>query len=739
MHRLLNFVYLLLMKQEKPLALFGDWRKIAIIFAVALIVRLIHLIAMSSGTAPDALGGDPAFYDSWARSILEGNIFPDTAFYRAPLYPYFVSVLYAISGGSVFFVGLVQMILGSISCVLAYVISRRFFAEKASLVAGLVMSLYGVLIHLDTELLPTTLAIFLLLLGVFVLSVVKRKSPLRPYFIAGLFVGLASLAQTSLILFGLLAIFWLIFGFRTRTSWKLARWGVLLAGMAVVISPVTVHNVLRSGDFILISSDNGINLFAGNNVESDGSTAHLPGQNPAVMYDSKMAQDLAESVAGERLSPAGVSAFFAEQALMFFENFPRKAVGLLAKRSYMLLNGYEISDNLTFYFNTRSSWLLTLLTWDRILSFPMGLIIPLFVVGVILTAGNWRKHVLLYVFVLSAFIWPAVFFVNIQTRAAFVIPVIMIASAGLLGVIRLMMEKKYRRFAQGIAVFLIVLFVSNCDLVELKERGDVTYLKIGSMHWNRGDYVEAEKAFNAGLAVNPDSPQLLNNLGNVYFKRKIYEEAERKYRRALAIDPGFIDARKNLIRSYETRGRIDALYPMYTEFLHYFPNSKWCLYRIADYFVEQLQNDSALVYYERLLSIDPNDPDARFGLASVYTKMGRAEEARTIYEDMLRIYPEEPRLHLNLGLTYLQLGMDLRAEEEFGTVLFYDSSNTFALYNIARMLEARGDTAVATSVFLRIMTIDPDFFENSGAILDSFNSAAKQYDTVNQDSLLNER
>jgi tetratricopeptide (TPR) repeat protein len=723
------------MNDERRTGIFGDWRKIAIIFGIALVVRLVYLIAASSGVFFDNPTGDPAFYDLWAKSILNDSLFPDTTFYRAPLYPYFVSILYAISGSSKLFVGIIQIILGSMSCALVYLIARRFTSEKASLAAGIIASLYGVFIYLDTELVPNTLAAFLFLSGIFILTLTRQESPLRPYLLSGILIGLASTAQPSMIVFGFVALFWFVFGFKGRASRKLSRWGMMLAGMALAIMPVTLHNAFRSGDFILISSNLGTSFLAGNNIKSDGKSAQLPGQSAEVMWDYDAAKNLAESISGEELSPAGVSAFYLKQAWTFIEASPKEAFGLIAKRKYMAMNGYEISSDRPFYFQSKSSWLLSTLTWDRIISFPMGLLIPLFVIGIISTLSSWKKQSLLYCFFVSAFIWPAMFYVNIQTRAPMAFPIIIFASVGLFAVIRFIKEKEFPRLATAIVVGLIVLFVSNYDFVDVKERPDRAYLQIGLMYWNKGDLTEAEKAFQAGLTINPDSPLLLNNLGNIYYKKRIYPEAEKKYRRALLLDEYYMDARKNLIRLYERGEREDMLPRSYLEFLDHFPNSEWGLFRMAEYYVERLQNDSALVYYAKLLALNPDNPDARFATASIYAKTGRPDEARQIYEEMLQIYPEEPKLHLNLGLAFLKLGKTIQAEDEFNTALYYDSVNTYAIYNIARMLESRGDTATATSMFLRIMTIDPGFFENSQEILDSLIAGTRYYDQLDQDTI----
>jgi tetratricopeptide (TPR) repeat protein len=497
--------------------------------------------------------------------------------------------------------------------------------------------------------------------------------------------------------------------------------------MAIAILPVTLHNGYHSGDLILISSNCGISFLAGNNYNSDGKSAIPPGENPEIIRDPEVARQVAERIAGKSLSPAEVSSFYLNQGLHLLEDSPKTAVGLIAKRAIMAANGYEIQTERPFYETTTSSWLLSILTWDRVISFPMGILIPIFIVGLIATFGSWRKLVLFYSFLLSTAAWPLLFYVNVETRAYLAIGIIVFASTGIVKIIKYAREKQLPGFSGALVVAVVFLFVSNYDLIEIKGQPELPYLQRGIAYWDEGNYDAAQEEFLEGLEHNPDSPLLLNNLANVYYKKRIYKEAEKKYRRALMLQPDYLDARKNLVRLYERWEREDMLYHAYSEFLEYFPNSEWGLFRMGEYFVEQLQDDSALVIYEKLVALDPENPDARFALANLYIKKGRADEARVIYEDMMQVYPDDLRIHLNLGLAYVHLGKNLQAEDEFTYVLSEDSTNTFALYNMARLLESRGDSGVATSLFLKILAVDPDFYENSEEIYDSLIAGSGRY------------
>ena len=113
------------------------------IFLLALIVRLIYLWQVQSSPFFDTPVGDAGWHDAWARSLLEGGWRYPGVFFRAPLYPYFLAMLYALLGQGFFMARAAQMILGSLSCLLVYALAGRLFNRTTALVAGVAAALYG--------------------------------------------------------------------------------------------------------------------------------------------------------------------------------------------------------------------------------------------------------------------------------------------------------------------------------------------------------------------------------------------------------------------------------------------------------------------------------------------------------------------------------------------------------------------------------------------------------------------
>ena len=72
----------------------------ALVFAVALAVRAVHVWSLSSSPLWTATMGDAVTYLEWARRIAGGDWLGTEAFYQAPLYPYVLAAILKVSGAA---------------------------------------------------------------------------------------------------------------------------------------------------------------------------------------------------------------------------------------------------------------------------------------------------------------------------------------------------------------------------------------------------------------------------------------------------------------------------------------------------------------------------------------------------------------------------------------------------------------------------------------------------------------
>src|SRR3954470_1674754 len=151
-----------------PVALRTDWpflRYAGAIFLTALAVRLMHVWLLSRSPFFDALLGDAHGYDEWARRIAGGDWIGTDVFYQAPLYPYFLGVLYKIFGHSLVAVRVAQAIVGAGSCALLGLAGHRFFSRPVGLVAGFGLAVYAPAIFFDALIQKSVLDLFFLTLS----------------------------------------------------------------------------------------------------------------------------------------------------------------------------------------------------------------------------------------------------------------------------------------------------------------------------------------------------------------------------------------------------------------------------------------------------------------------------------------------------------------------------------------------------------------------------------------------
>ena len=100
------------MKANGGGARFTPWA--LVVFLVALALRALHLWQLRASPLLTARLGDAATYDKWARGIANGDWFGSEVFLQAPLYPYFLGVLYASVGDDPLVVRGVQCVLSAL-------------------------------------------------------------------------------------------------------------------------------------------------------------------------------------------------------------------------------------------------------------------------------------------------------------------------------------------------------------------------------------------------------------------------------------------------------------------------------------------------------------------------------------------------------------------------------------------------------------------------------------------------
>lgn len=617
------------------------------IFVLAFAVRYAYLTQMKSSPLFDTPIMDAEYHDLWAQAIVAGEDFTQGVFFRAPLYPYFLALVYRTFGHDYLILRLFQFLIGSVGCVLVYLLGKRIFNRRTAVIGGVVTALYGVLIYFEGELLIPVLLVFLDLLLIWTLLWASERPSYARWGLCGVLLGSSAIARPNILLVGAAIIIWMIVASRRRPrrvrSRNVLHVGCFALGAVLVISPVTLRNYFKGHDLVLIASQGGMNFYIGNNDQSDGASAILPGARATWWGSYQDAKEMAEKSAGRSLKASEVSRYWYIQGMRFATGEPLKFLKLMARKFALFWNGNELSNNRDFYFFARSTPLLKLLIWRFIIYFPFGLFAPLAVVGAVLAHREGKKVAILEIFVLVYMLSIILFFVTARYRVP-LIPIFILFSA--YAVDRLILRIKQRRFSEigkHAIVFLLVCILINLRIPGYSDAnpGQAHYA-LGVVYAGKGDVTKAEQEYKAALSYNPGLSEAYVNLGSIYGDRGDHESALQYYRSALekGADSGFV--LYNIGIEYHNQGLLDQARVNYESSLAIRNDNPKVHYLLGEIYRQEGMPQDAIREYQNTIRFDPLNAISYYRLGMIHNQMGNRGEAMDNLEEFLRLQQGEP-------------------------------------------------------------------------------------------------
>lgn len=475
---------------------------------------------------------DDSFYLQIAHLWAAGRgIGPEPLFF-SPLYPAFLALLAKFSISSVTAIRVVQVLLGSLSYPMAFVLSRRLFRARAAFFTyGLVVG-YGVLLQGMTELVTGWLEV-LLTLGIG-LSLSGRRS-LTASAVAGGLTGLLCLGRPTFALFAavaaaLLAVDHLLDNSDSvRTS--VQRAAIFLVCFAVPVAPVTIRNAAAGHDVVLISTHGGINFYIGNSPVANGTFYAPQGfHEDLTSINAKDAKKVAEQLTGRTLSASKVSRFWFGKGLEFLVDNPARGLKLYGKKLLLLFHSYEVPSNSSYYVLKENSGVL------KLLPVSFALLLAAAIVGIWLSVARWEKLLFLYVMLTLHLGSVLIFFVASRFR---------LPLAGLLAVfaghafdvgLKTLFQRKSRFIAIAAATAALVFLLSYpYPLIEdlKRDHSACSFEIMGAYYYdNNLDMAGAETLLRRAIAIQPSRKSAHWYLARILERRGDLQGAAAEWDRA---------------------------------------------------------------------------------------------------------------------------------------------------------------------------------------------------------------
>lgn len=271
-------------------------RFIVLILLLALALRLVPVLL--SYDLP--IGLDDMFhYDMLARSIVAGNGFRwyaeddlgliqqyismevpaeydprgiPTSF-RAPGYPAFLALVYAISGVGAqrfFAARLAQALLGAALAPLSWALAQRIgFGERTARWAAVIVAAFPLLVVYPLALATENTFVPLLTLGLVLVLRAGERRWARDHALTGLILGLAALTRSVVTGFVPLAVLWLWWTAPEKRA-GVRKGALLILCFLLTTMPWAIRNTLLHGRPMWVESALGYDLYVGYHPKSTG-------------------------------------------------------------------------------------------------------------------------------------------------------------------------------------------------------------------------------------------------------------------------------------------------------------------------------------------------------------------------------------------------------------------------------------------------------------------------------------
>ncbi len=144
------------------------------------------------------------------------------------------------------------------------------------------------------------------------------------------------------------------------------------------------------------------------------------------------------------------------------------------------------------------------------------------------------------------------------------------------------------------------------------------FIGIGEIHMARGDYAQAEPAYERAAKISPRSFKAQYGHGVVLQVLGKIVDAIKAFHRALAIDPDNFDANRSMATAY----------------------------------LQIREPQNAIIFAQKAVSLRPDDGASRVNLGAAYAEADRYADAIVQYETAMELMEPTPELMLNLVNAY---------------------------------------------------------------------------------------
>lgn len=605
----------------------GPWTAhgFAFVVVVALAVRLAVL-------HPILDGYDFIKYPALASALLQHGA--TEPFNASPLYIYFWCAMHRIFDYTTFGPRIVQLLIGSLSCGLMYLLALRVVPFVWALITGLVGATYAPLVAHDGIFLSEFLVVFLNTCALLCFWEARRRAKVSWWVLGGVAWGLSAITRPNIVLLGPFVLWW-AWGSEPRQRRRNLQGAAAACGVVVLlVGAIMVRNWRVGGEAIPVMSDGGIVFYIANNELDRGLSYSWPRHEPLFPLGQidpthRIAREVASKLAGRPLSIGETSDFWFAQGLKFIGERPRQWLVLCARKLWYYFNDYEVPDTMAQY------WALLGLAGRQWRHF--GEVAPLLVLGCILALRRWRQLGLLFGVVAVYTLTSVLLGVESRYRLPMMPAALVLSAAGAHWLYEAFRARRWRRAVPALVLVVALIPATNWRDFEIRKaqtrlQVNLELLDPATAKMDRGKYAEAIHLLQRVVSERKSYDVVVNAAGllaHCYRQMGDLAAAERAFR--LKVGPLCTD----LVTNDPVRPRAEL-----EEALRRDPNDLFALRELG--YVAWKERDWATAERacRRVVWLAPQQGASHFNLAAVLLAAGKEEEGRHELRMTLQLMPE---------------------------------------------------------------------------------------------------
>jgi tetratricopeptide (TPR) repeat protein len=232
----------------------------------------------------------------------------------------------------------------------------------------------------------------------------------------------------------------------------------------------------------------------------------------------------------------------------------------------------------------------------------------------------------------------------------------------------------------------------------------------GILSMQKGDLVGAEKAFRAGLNIEPDFVPSILGLIEALIKQNRIVEADELLERVLILEPGNSEVQRVWGRYLSITERFDEAEAAFKKSIELNPNAFRSLVSLGNlYLIEMGRAGDAVDIYRTALTIQPEHVGLHYSLGNALIAAGNLKEAKVELQEAGRLAPDNPLPFYTLGQLYIVNDESDMALDAFGKAL--DAQPLFFQAHMERgdLYFLKGEDEKAFHEYKSALKIEPQF------------------------------